>query len=69
MIDHNPYPRPTAETVCSWPGYLYMVWEREAMRLAKENGHTVLTEDPILARYRFTNIRRRDDRTLPPARQ
>jgi len=62
MRNSNPYPRPTAETVASWPGYLYMVWEREAMRIAKENGHAVLTDDPVLARYRFTNIRRRDDR-------
>jgi len=62
MIDYNPYPRPAAATVATWEGYLYFVWEREAMRLAKENGHTVLTQDPILAKYRFTNIRRRDDR-------
>lgn len=63
MIDHNPYPRPTAETVCSWSGYIYFVYEREAIRIAKENGYTgALTDDPIISNYRFTNIRRRDDR-------
>jgi hypothetical protein len=42
---------------------LYFVWEREAIRLARENGHAApWTKDPVLARYKFTNIRRRDDR-------
>jgi len=63
MLDHNPYHRLTAETVCSWSGYLYFVYEREAIRLARENEYAgPLTEDPVLLKYRFTNIRRRDDR-------
>jgi len=63
MLDKNPFPRPDASSVCSWPGYLYFVYEREAVRLAKEqNRPGALTDDPILLKYRFTNIRRRDDR-------
>jgi hypothetical protein len=63
MIEHCPFPQPTAETVCSMPGLLYFIWEREAIRLAKENGHPApWTADPVLAKYKFTNIRRRDDR-------
>ncbi len=63
MIGSCPYPRPTAETVCSMPGLLYFIWEREAIRLAKENGHPApWTADPVLQKYKFTNIRRRDDR-------
>ncbi len=63
MRDPCPYPRPTHETVCSWAGYLYFVFEREAIRVARANGYTgQLTTDPVLAKYRFTNIRRRDDR-------
>jgi len=63
MIETNPYPRPTAETVCSWGGYLYFVHERENMRLLKVSGHAgSLTADPVLQEYRFTNVRRRDDR-------
>ena len=63
MLLSNPYPRPTAEDVCSMEGLMYYVWEREAIRLARENGHTgALTSDSILLKYKFTNIRRRDDR-------
>jgi hypothetical protein len=63
MIDHNPYPQPNSNTVCSWEGYLYFVYEREAMRIARENDYKgALSEDPTLCEYRFTNIRRRDDR-------
>ena len=63
MIGTCPYPMPTAETVCSMPGLLYFIWEREAIRLARENGHPApWTVDPILRKYKFTNIRRRDDR-------
>jgi hypothetical protein len=39
------------------------VYEREIMRIARENDYKgALTNDPILHKYRFTNIRRRDDR-------
>ena len=63
MRDSCPYPMPTAETVCSMPGLLYFIWEREAIRLARENGHSApWTKDPVLAKYKFTNIRRSDDR-------
>lgn len=42
--------------------------ERESMRTLKEAGRSILgkdcvvTEDPILAKYRFCNVRREDDR-------
>ena len=63
MIEINPYPIPTAETVRSWPGYLYFVHERESIRIKREQGKEgPWTLDPILARYRFCNIRRQDDR-------
>lgn len=63
MIGTCPYPPATAETVCSMPGLLYFIWEREAIRIARENGHLApWTVDPILRKYKFTNIRRRDDR-------
>lgn len=63
MIGTCPYPMPTAETVCSMPGLLYFIWEREAIRIARENGHPApWTADPVLRKYKFTNIRRRDDR-------
>jgi hypothetical protein len=63
MIDRNPFKapvsseRPCVEHVLSWS------WERETIRIAKENGYQgELTKDPILKKYRFCNIRRRDDR-------
>jgi len=63
MRDECPYPMPTAETVCSMEGLLYFIWEREAIRLARENGHSApWTKDPVLAKYKFTNIHRSDDR-------
>ena len=63
MIETCPYPPATAETVCSMPGLLYFIWEREAIRIARENGHPApWTADPVLRKYKFTNIRRRDDR-------
>jgi hypothetical protein len=44
-------------------GLLYFIWEREAIRLARENGHSApWTKDPVLAKYKFTNIHRSDDR-------
>lgn len=63
MIDECPYAQPTELNVDTMAGLLYFVWEREAIRLARENGHVApWTKDPVLARYKFTNIRRRDDR-------
>ena len=57
MRDNCPYPMPTPETVCSMGGLLYFIWEREAIRLARENGHSApWTKDPVLAKYKFTNI-------------
>lgn len=61
MIEDNPYEQSTQNTVCTWEGYLYFVWEREAIRRYKELGRYA-TLDTILLNYRFTNIRRRDDR-------
>jgi hypothetical protein len=44
-------------------GLLYFIWEREAIRLARENGHSApWTKDRVLDKYKFTNIRRSDDR-------
>ena len=63
MRDNCPYPMPTPETVCSMPSLLYFIWEREAIRLARENGHSApWTKDPVLDKYKFTNIHRCDDR-------
>ena len=63
MIEDNPYYMPDKETIISTDALLYFVWEREAIRIAKENKYKgVLTQDPILNRYKFTNIRRRDDK-------
>jgi hypothetical protein len=54
---------PTPDTVCSMPSLLYFIWEREAIRLARENGHSApWTKDPVLDKYKFTNIHRCDDR-------
>lgn len=64
MIEECPYPRPTtAEQVASVDGLLYFVWEREVVNIAYSSGMAPpFTEDPILRDYKFTNIRRRDDR-------
>lgn len=64
MIGECPHPRPTAEMVCSMAGLLYFTWEREAVRLARKNGlpREQWTADPVLAKYKFTNIHRRHDR-------
>lgn len=63
MIDNNPYHMPDKETILSRNALLYFVWEREAIRIAKENRYNgVLTADPILSKYKFTNIRRKHDR-------
>lgn len=63
MIDECPYPRPTPETVQSLEGLLYFIWEREAIRLARENGYeSPWTADVVLDKYKFTNIHRSDDR-------
>jgi hypothetical protein len=43
--------------------FIYFVNERENMRIRKASGHPgPWTTDPILQKYRFCNIRRRDDR-------
>lgn len=63
MRDKNPHSRPSAQTVCTKEGLLYFVWEREAIRLRKlENLPNPWTQDPILHKYKFTNIHRKDDR-------
>ena len=41
----------------------YWVAERERIRVRKESGQPFpWTDDPILATYRFCNVRREDDR-------
>lgn len=63
MRDSAPYPIPNRSTVCSMAGLLYFIWEREVIRIVKERGgERPYTKDPVLDRYKFTNIRRRDDR-------
>lgn len=63
MRDTAPYPMPTASSVCSMPALMYFIWEREVIRIVKERGgERPWTKDPVLERYKFTNIRRRDDR-------
>ena len=64
MIENCPYDRPDASNVCSNAGLLYFVWEREAIRIARENmiPREQWTNDPVFKKYKFTNIRRRDDR-------
>jgi hypothetical protein len=45
------------------PSLLYFVWEREVIRIVKSRGgEQPYTKDPVLAKYKFTNIHRRDDR-------
>lgn len=50
----------------TWPNYeplFQWVREREATRLRKESGiPQPWTDDPIIAKYRFCNVRREDDR-------
>lgn len=63
MRDSAPYPAPDASNVCSLPSLLYFIWEREVVRIVKERGgEKPYTKDPVLQKYKFTNIRRRDDR-------
>lgn len=52
------------DKIDSLDGFLYFANEREAIRILKEDmGHPgPWTQDPILQKYKFTNIRRRDDR-------
>lgn len=63
MRDSPPYLRPDATNVCSLPALLYFIWEREVIRIVRDRGDPrPYTHDPVLDRYKFTNIRRRDDR-------
>jgi len=63
MIDCNPFASPKSSESTSIKHLLYWVWEREAIRIAKDNKHQGdLTEDSIFKQYRFCNVRRRDDR-------
>ncbi len=58
----NPFNRPTTYAPCA-EDILYWVDERDNIRQAKENGYPApWTDDPILRKYRFCNVRRRDDR-------
>lgn len=63
MIDVCPFRTPDKISVQNIAGLMYFIWQRETIRLAREKGQTApWTEDPILAKYKFTNIRRKDDR-------
>ena len=43
--------------------FLYFVYEREQIRLQREQGYPApWTDDPILAKYKFCNVKRKDDR-------
>jgi hypothetical protein len=54
---------PDSSNVCSLEAVLYYAWEREVIRIVKERGsEKPWTKDPVLAKYKFTNIHRRDDR-------
>lgn len=55
---------PTPENVRSVGAFLYFVQERDTLRLEKQNHpqQPPWTNDPILQKYKFTNIRRQDDR-------
>ena len=63
MRDSAPYSRPIGGSTCTMEGLLYFIWEREVIRIVKERGgDKPWTKDPILGKYKFTNIRRKDDR-------
>lgn len=58
----NPFNRPKPGKACL-DDVLYWVWEREIIRMRKvANAEPPYTSDPILSKYRFCNVRRRDDR-------
>ncbi len=42
--------------------FVYWITERERIRKKKEAGKAILTQDPILRRFRFCNVKREDDR-------
>ena len=48
-------------TQCDYSDLIQFVIDREILRITKELG-VPMTHDPILQKYRFCNIRRRDDR-------
>lgn len=63
MIDRCPFPVPTPDEKPNLGHVLYWIWEREAIRIAKENNYQgELTADLIFKQYRFCNVRRKDDR-------
>ena len=50
-------------TVCSTEGFMYFVRERENIKLKRDAGLLApWTDDDILHKYKFTNVRRADDR-------
>ena len=53
----------TVDNVRSDEALLYFVKERENIRLRRSYGcETPYTKDPVLSKYKFTNVRRHDDR-------
>ena len=59
----NPFNRPKPGKALL-DDVLYWVWERENIRMMKlsDEPREMWTSDPILSKYRFCNVRRRDDR-------
>lgn len=64
MIKENPYPLQNPATITTMEGLLYFVWERENIRLSRLAGkpREEWTTDPVLRKYKFTNIHREHDR-------
>jgi hypothetical protein len=59
----NPFEKPTVERGPCKEDILYFVYEREVIRLQKDRGmKKPWTDDEILSKYKFCNVRRRDDR-------
>jgi len=62
-MPENEFKRPNRHTIRSYEALTYFIIERELIRRRKEAGEgEPWTNDPILAKYRFCNVRRRDDR-------
>jgi hypothetical protein len=62
-MNENPFKKPTVSGYALQEDIKYFVFEREAIRKRKEQGLAPpWTDDELLSRYRFCNVRRKDDR-------